>query len=177
MQKRIVITGGPGTGKTMVINELIKRNYFCKTEISRQVTSKAREKGIDQLFLEQPLLFSEMLLEGRVTQFTEAKSTDETLVFFDRGVPDVLSYMDYSNTSYPKSFIEKCNTCNYSQVFLMPPWEDIYTSDSERYENYQQSVQIYTHIKKTYAELGYQIIEVPKMTVNDRVDFILNHIS
>ncbi|MGB1308804.1 MAG: AAA family ATPase, partial [Oceanihabitans sp.] len=27
--KKIVITGGPGTGKSSIINELIKRGYGC----------------------------------------------------------------------------------------------------------------------------------------------------
>ena len=34
--KRIVITGGPGTGKSSIINELKQRNYTCFDEVSRQ---------------------------------------------------------------------------------------------------------------------------------------------
>ena len=34
----------------------------CMEEISRQVTLEAQEKGIEQLFLEDPLMFSEQLL-------------------------------------------------------------------------------------------------------------------
>ena len=75
-QNKIVLIGGPGTGKTSVINELIKRDYFCMPEISRQVTLKAQEKGIDQLFLTEPLLFSKMLLEGREQQFITADKSD-----------------------------------------------------------------------------------------------------
>ncbi|HEX5742987.1 MAG TPA: AAA family ATPase, partial [Flavobacteriaceae bacterium] len=38
MQNKIVITGGPGTGKSTLINELIKRGYNCLEEISRDIT-------------------------------------------------------------------------------------------------------------------------------------------
>jgi len=46
MQQKIVITGGPGTGKSTVIEELIKRNFKCMTEISREVTLNARYRQI-----------------------------------------------------------------------------------------------------------------------------------
>ena len=64
--KRIVITGGPGTGKSSVIQELKIKNYYC-FEISRAVILEARQEGIEQLFLEQPIKFSERLLKGRYT--------------------------------------------------------------------------------------------------------------
>lgn len=174
MQQKIVITGGPGTGKTTVINELIRRNYTCMPEISRQVILNAREKGIEQLFLTEPLLFSQMLLDGRVEQFKQAVNSNNELIFFDRGIPDVHSYMDFLGTTYPELYIAKSNKLRYSSVFLMPPWENIYTSDNERYETYDQSLKIYQHIKKGYHSLGYTIIEVPIGTVKQRTDYIIN---
>ena len=65
----IVIIGGPGTGKSTLIEGLIDKGYCCFPEISRQVTLEAKKQGIEQLFLENPLLFSELLLEGRIDQF------------------------------------------------------------------------------------------------------------
>ena len=66
MQKEIiVIIGGPGTGKSTIIDGLLTKGYCCYPEISREVTLQAKKEGIDQLFLDNPLLFSEMLLEGR----------------------------------------------------------------------------------------------------------------
>ena len=106
--KKIVITGGPGTGKSTLINELIKRGYTCLEEISRQVTLNAKKDGIDQLFLTNPLLFSELLLKGRHQQYREADNLNADLTFFDRGVPDVLAYMDYIGDNYPPSFINAC---------------------------------------------------------------------
>ncbi|MBQ0787779.1 MAG: ATP-binding protein, partial [Oceanihabitans sp.] len=85
--KKIIITGGPGTGKTSIINELVKRGYNCIEEISRQITLKAREDGIEQLFLTEPLLFSELLLKGRKKQFEEANAFKEDFIFLDRGIP------------------------------------------------------------------------------------------
>ncbi|WP_298262269.1 ATP-binding protein [uncultured Lutibacter sp.] len=173
MQKKIVITGGPGTGKSTVIEELAKRNFLCMPEISREVTLNARKKGIEQLFLTKPLLFSEMLLEGRIHQYTDAEIKNNDIVFFDRGIPDVHAYMNYISIDYPKTYIHKSNLYRYNYIFLMPPWEDIYISDNERYENFEQALAIHNHLERTYKELNYNIIEVPTGTVTKRTDFIL----
>lgn len=177
MQKKIVITGGPGTGKSTVIDELIVRQFKCMPEISRQVTLNAREKGIEQLFLTKPLLFSELLLEGRINQYLEAERKNNELVFFDRGIPDVHAYMNYISIDYPSSYITKSNLYRYEYVFLMPPWEEIYISDNERYENFEQALAIHNHLERTYKELNYPIVEVPTGTVQERTDFILANIQ
>lgn len=175
--KKIVITGGPGTGKTSIINELKSRDFICLDEISRQVTLKARQDGIDQLFLTQPLLFSELLLKGREAQFDEAHSKDAEIVFLDRGLPDVLAYMDYIGDKYPKTFVDSCNTNLYDMVFILEPWQEIFTSDSERYENFDQAVKIHHHLLNTYERFNYNLLDVPFGRIEDRTDFILNVVN
>ena len=177
MQKKIVITGGPGTGKSTVIDELHKRNFDCMFEISREVTVKAQNEGINQLFLTQPLLFSELLLKGRVDQYIEASKKECDFVFFDRGIPDVHAYMNYISIDYPELYIEKSNFYRYDFIFLMPPWEEIYITDNERYENFEQALAIHNHLERTYKLLDYPIIEVPKGTVDERIAFILDQIK
>jgi predicted ATPase len=172
--KRIVITGGPGTGKTSIINELLDRGYTCLEEISRQVTLEARQNGIEQLFLTEPLLFSELLIKGRRNQFEKASSLNIAHVFLDRGIPDVLAYMDYAKSMYPQSFIDTCNNSLYDHVFMLSPWEDIFVSDSERYENFNQAEEIHKHLVATYKSFGYILCEVPFGSVEARTDFILS---
>jgi len=177
MQKKIVVTGGPGTGKSTVINELANRNYTCMLEISREVTLNARKNGVEQLFLTKPLLFSELLIEGRVNQYIEAEKNNNEIVFFDRGIPDVHAYMNYISIDYPNSYITKSNLYRYDYVFLMSPWEEIYISDNERYENFEQSLAIHNHLERTYKDLNYNIIEVPFGSISDRANFILETIK
>ncbi len=121
MPKKIVIIGEPGSGKTALISFLKKEGHQCIPEISREITLEAQRQGIEQLFLENPLLFSEKLLEGRLKQFRDTKDLEKTLFFFDRGLPDITAYLDYSNTVYPNYFSETCNKNRYEYVFLLPP--------------------------------------------------------
>lgn len=177
MQQKILLIGGPGTGKTSVLNELIKRDYFCFPEISREVTLKAQQQGIEQMFLAQPLLFSQMLLEGREQQFTDAIKSDSKLVFFDRGIPDIHAYMDYFKTKYPAIFIEKSKQYVYDKVFHFSPWKDIHETDNERYETFEETKAIDVFLMKSYLDLGYNIIDVPFGSIDERTNFVLNSLS
>ncbi|MCX7548565.1 ATP-binding protein [Xanthomarina sp. F1114] len=170
---RIVITGGPGTGKTSLINELTKRGYTCLEEISRQITLDARKEGVEQLFLSDPFLFSQRLLEGRVQQYKTALNLENKLVFLDRGVPDVLAYMDFAEETYPEEFISACKSCKYTQVYVLEPWQEIFISDSERYENFDQAVEIHEQLLNTYKKYHYNLINIPFDTVENRVDYLL----
>ncbi|WP_224490100.1 AAA family ATPase [Robertkochia flava] len=174
--KKIVVTGGPGTGKTTLIESLKQKEYHCLPEISRQVTLEAREQGVEQLFLTDPMLFSRKLMEGRVNQYLQSLQASKELVFFDRGIPDVLAYMDYIGDPYPKEFIKECEKHPYDQVFLLPPWEDIYISDNERYENFDQARRIHDHLQRTYENFGYKLLEVPTGTPEIRRDYIINNL-
>ncbi|AJR03877.1 AAA family ATPase [Siansivirga zeaxanthinifaciens] len=171
--KRIVITGGPSTGKSAIISELLKREYTCLEEISRQVILDAKKKGIDQLFLTNPLLFSELLLEGRQQQFEITNTFETPFTFYDRGIPDIVAYMDFIGATYPTEFTNACKNAVYDTVFILKPWEDIYTVDNERYESFEQALKIHDNLVNTYKNYNYTLIDVPFDTVENRCDFIL----
>lgn len=175
--KRIVITGGPGTGKSSVIKALESYGYPCLHEISRDVILKARKEGYEQLFLEKPLLFSELLLEGRVNQFIEGLEIKNNVVFYDRGLHDVLAYLHYADEKCPREMQVVCKSYSYDLVFILPPWEDIYTTDNERYECFEDAKQIHTHLENTYKNYNYAPIEVPKRSIEERVAYILDKVS
>ncbi|RAJ12384.1 AAA family ATPase [Arenibacter echinorum] len=175
--ERIVITGGPSTGKTSVIEKIEKVGFYCFGEISREITLEARQQGIPQLFVSDPLLFSERIIEGRIRQFQTAKEMDQPIVFYDRGIPDVVAYMDCFGQSYGDHFVESCKNYQYDHVFLLPPWKEIHESDNERYENFEEAERIHTFLEKAYTHYGYKIINVPKETVEGRVTFILNKLK
>ncbi len=174
MPKKIVITGGPGTGKTSLVSFLLKQGYQCMPEISREITVEAQKNGIEQLFLKDPILFSQKLLEGRMKQFHDNQNLKKTFLFFDRGLPDITAYMDYTNTLYPDHFLKTCHSLKYDLVFLLPPWKEIYKQDNERYETFEEAKIIHDYLLKGYEKYGYRVIEIPFGSLENRKEFIFN---
>lgn len=175
--RKIVFAGGPGTGKTATLKALKKAGWCCLEEISRQVTLEAQKEGISQLFLKDPLLFSQRLLDGRIQQFLKADQISSEICFFDRGIPEVSAYMLYKKEPIPPEFKKADKTFRYDMVFLFPIWDSIYQSDNERYENVEEAREIQEFIKKAYESLGYELIHVPRESVTKRVDFIENTVK
>ncbi len=177
-KRKIVITGGPSTGKSTVIEELKNRQYTCFDEVSRDIIKEARKEGIEQLFLTDPLLFSRKLIEGRVKQYHKADNVDDELVFFDRGIPDVNAYLKYSKQEIPQEFEEITRAHPYDRiVFIMPPWDEIFTNDAERYESFNQAQLIHNKLVNYYKELDYYLIFVPFGPVNKRVDYMIDSLK
>jgi predicted ATPase len=85
--------------------------------------------------------------------------------------------MNYFNTTYPAYFIEKSNRFKYTQIFHFSPWEEIHTTDNERYESFEESVKIDTFLAAAYSELGYTLINVPFGSVEERTNFIVKSLS
>ncbi len=176
--RKIVITGGPSTGKSTVIEELKNRNFTCFDEVSRDIIKAAQQDGIEQLYLTDPYLFSQKLIEGRIKQFKEADQLNEPIIFFDRGIPDVNAYLKYSKQDIPPEFETATRRHPYDRiVFIMPPWDEIFTNDAERYENFNQAQLIHNKLVNYYKELGYYLIFVPFGPVHKRVDYIIDSLK
>ncbi|MFN2261692.1 MAG: AAA family ATPase [Psychroflexus sp.] len=175
--KKNLLIGGPSTGKSSVIETLTDYGYWCFPEVSREITLEARQRGIDQLYITDPLKFSEMLLKGRIKQFEDAAALNVHQVFIDRGIPDVTAYMDLFEQDYPENFTKANESHIYDKVFLFPIWNDIYKTDNERFEDLELASKIQKKLINTYEGLGYKLIEVPKARINERIDFILNEIK
>lgn len=183
-KKKVVITGAPGTGKTSIVNGLERKGFHCFHEIIRDMTSKAKEEGQSEEFISNPLVFvddalqfNKDLLHGRALHYNQSLETDEPISFFDRGIPDVLAYMEFFGQTYDQYFIEHCEGHRYDSVFIVPPWKEIYVSDNERLETFEEAEKIHHSLVKIYTQFGYAPIEVPKDAVLNRIDFILERLK
>ena len=173
--KKILITGGPGAGKTSLIYELKKRNFNCEHEIVRSLTIEGKKHGNDQAFLIEPLKFTKKLLDLRINQFNKIQKNEIT--FYDRGVHDTLAYLKYINVNIGDDLIKKCLKIKYNRVFVLPPWEKIYQRDDCRYESFEESIKIFNQIIKTYEYFKMNTIILKQGTIEDRVDKILSYIK
>ena len=115
---KIVISGGPGTGKTSIINELVSIGQIVFHESSREIITRYKKLGHDQLFLSDPVKFSEILLSNRIKQYKDANSFNSKNCFFDRGIPDIVAYLEYKKAAV--NFAYELRTINRFENMLLP---------------------------------------------------------
>ena len=116
-------------------------------------------------------------MKGRVKQYNDSKKIQNDYVFFDRGIPDIIAYLNFKKTRFSNRFLESVKKYRYDLVFLLEPWKDIYSSDQTRYESFDEAVSIDSYIKSTYKESGYNPIIIPKAKLDGRLDFVLDKLN
>lgn len=179
---KIVITGGPGTGKTALIDQLKKKGFLVVPEIIRELTQKLSQDKIENQgsnpleMAQNPIDFNRSLIKARIDQYNKTRGVQD-IVFFDRGIPDVLAYMNFFQQKIPEEFISWTSTHVYDKVFILPPWKEIYQTDAERFESFEQATSLYDSLSKTYEDLGYPIVRVPIGTIEERIKIIFNHMT
>ena len=172
-----VLTGGPGSGKSALIDALARRGHAHMPEAGRAIIREQVATGGRALPWIDPAAFAELMLARDVRSHRKAQHR-HGLVFFDRGIPDVAGYMRLSGLAVPAHMDHAAKTFRYNRhVFIMPPWREIFTQDSERKQDFDEAVRTYEMLAKTYADYGYALIEVPRTPIEQRARFVLQNAS
>nr|WP_102817660.1 AAA family ATPase [Burkholderia ubonensis] len=169
-----VVTGGPGSGKSTLIDALERAGFARSQEAGRGVIR-------DQVAVDGPALpwrdrsaFAELMLGWEMRSYHLARQARGP-VFFDRGVPDVIGYLRLSGLAVPAHAEAAARRFRYHRrVFIAPPWPDIYTQDAERRQDFAEAVRTCDAMVECYASYGYRLIELPRASVKARVRFVLD---
>jgi predicted ATPase len=175
----IIITGGPGAGKTTLLNEMHRSGYKYVPEVARNIIQKQVSTRGDALPWADTKKYRDLMLDKSIESYLSVlPHSSNRMLFFDRGIPDVLAYSKLINLVASEELELATRRYQYNtHVFVLPPWAEIYKTDSERVQDFEDAVKTYKFISETYEQLGYKLIEVPKMGVKQRVVFILKSIS
>ena len=168
---RIALSGAAGTGKTSLIEALEKKGMAVFHEYSRQLTQESVAQGSDVVPWDNLDAFTERVIEKRAEQHAQAASYSGPVVF-DRTVMDSLAYYGRSPEHWKSEWTQLCQDLRYDLVFITPPWREIYTIDSERWESFEHTLGVHEQLMDTYRHFGYTVVLVPKGTVQERVDFV-----
>jgi predicted ATPase len=175
--KLFVVSGGPGAGKTTTLVELEKLGFTCVPEVARQIIQEQIQSGGKALPWDDREAYTALMLRRSVESFKEHTSAAQP-TFFDRGIPDTLCYARLIGLRQTHSMEEACRQYRYApQVFLAPPWKEIYHTDTERRQDFAEAERTYDLMLQTYRECGYQLIELPKAEPTLRAQFILEQIG
>ncbi|MBN9656565.1 MAG: AAA family ATPase [Acidobacteria bacterium] len=169
----VIVTGGPGTGKTTALLELEKRGIRHAPEVARQIIREQVEAGSSALPWADREAYTRLMLQRSVESF-RAHCAVSDLTFADRGLPDTLAYARLIGLKEAGRIERACRRYRYAPVvFVAPPWEAIYRTDSERKQAYEEVRRTHEHVVETYLQCGYELIELPRMSPASRAQFML----
>lgn len=170
MNKRYIITGAPGTGKTSLINALRQHGYSCYDEISRKIIIEEQKNGNDKTPWGDLYGFVDLVCQLTIQELNIPVKQN---TFVDRGLPDAIAYLQAKSFAIPEYLLKfPFKTYYTTTVFLVPFWEEIYVNDPQRPQSSQEALHIHNHILEVYQNLNFTIKILPKVTLTKRVDFI-----
>jgi predicted ATPase len=173
MPKFVVITGGPGSGKTTVIEALARLGHRTVPEAAIQVISDLNvELGLEgqkRWRATHTERFQERVLERQI-ELEEACVQAEGLVFLDRGRLDGLAYLRHFGGQATEGQLKKIDAVSYSRVFLLATLASFGDrAASGRMSKREDSLAIAQEIETVYRERGYELLHLAEMAVEDRV--------
>jgi predicted ATPase len=174
--RNYILTGGPGAGKTTLLRALQNHDFKVSEEASRQIIRQEVAKGSACLPWVDLSCFARKALARMVQLYHRAGPSSE-ITFFDRGIPDIIAYLQAANEPVDEIYYHTLQQHAYHHtVFIAPPWQEIYVNDSERWQTFAEATALYQVIKDTYQSLRFTTLELPKAPVQERIKFVLSHL-
>ena len=155
---KIVITGGPCTGKTTLIERLKIKGYKVIEEVARDVINEEQAKGSDVL-PKDFVKFQYTVIKKQLS--LERGLSDEEIVFLDRSPLDCWGYYKQRGLEPSDEIKGMMNNLNYDLIIYLEPLSH-YEDDDVRSEGREVQLEICNHLKESYEDSGMKMICLPE---------------
>lgn len=170
----VVISGCSGGGKSTLLAELAARGFATVEEPGRRIVAEEMEGGGAALPWVDPEAFARravaMARDDRTWMAGEPGR-----VFFDRGLVDAAVALAACGGEDVAQTMGESRYC--PTVFMTPPWPEIFRADAERRHGFDAALAEYGRLALAYPRLGYEVVEMPRMAVGERADFVLGRLA
>ena len=168
-----VITGGPGSGKSTLIEALARLGHAHSIEAGRAIIQDQTAIDGPALPGRDPLAFAELMLSWELHSHRMARRQTGP-VFFDRGVPDMVGYFHLLGRPVPAHVTQAVERFRYNRrVFLAPFWPAIFRQDAERKQTADEARRTGEAMVSAYSSCGYELVPLPLVSVDERLRFVL----
>jgi predicted ATPase len=118
------------------------------------------------------------MLQETLHAYQQVVEQGEPLVFFDRGVLDLVAYDRRTETVSSPELRRAVESLVYHRmVFVAPPWEEIFCTDRERKQNFTEATAVYDSLVDIYQEFDFDLVILPKTSVPERIAFVLGKVE
>lgn len=182
--RKIVISGGPSTGKTTIfemLNNTFPDAYFvneaAETVIKRETAKQKEDPSYTPIMpVSNYREFVPLVMAQQITN-EEAIPNDADLVIMDRSIIDNLGYLaHYGLSEYENEVHRRIRTCGYTLAFFCD-WLGKVEQNDIRQETYEEGLAIHRHLETAYHESGMPVVHLPAVSVAERLTIITNTIK
>ena len=172
-----VVTGGPGSGKSSLIDAMTRRGFRTMPEAGRAIIHDQVRIGGPALPWADRAIFAELMLGWELRSYHEALASDAP-VLMDRGIPDVVGYLTLCGLPVPAHIEAAAKIHPYNErVFLAPYWGAIFAQDAERKQDFAEAERTFEAVRNAYLGYGYDCVTVPRAPAETRAAFILDRMT
>ncbi|MBX3074704.1 ATP-binding protein [Candidatus Obscuribacterales bacterium] len=166
---RIVITGGPSTGKTTIINLLEVMGQKVVHELATKIIKEGKYlPWVDRVKFQSEVLRRQLAAEAAILDF-------DNPIFLDRGAFDGEAYYIADSLPVPPAF-STIDPSQYDLAFLIEELSFFDQNDVRR-EDLEFTKKISATLEGCYTSRNIRVIRVPAMLPHARVDFIMKHVA
>lgn len=171
--KWYVVTGAPSSGKTALVLEFEKLGYRVIHEVARAYIETQMEQGrtLKEIRADKNS-FENWILHAKIA--IEAELPKDQVIIFDRAIPDSIAYFEVAGLD-AKEAIVKSPRNRYKKVFLLDRLP--YEVDHARIEDSQIAIRLDQSLEQSYKMLGYEVIRVGVMPLEDRLELVLKEME
>ena len=170
MDRFVILSGCSGGGKSTLLEALRLRGHHVVEEPGRRIVTEELNRGGSALPWVDVAAFVRQAIDMSLAD-RKAAAALPGMVFFDRGLIDAASALDHLTGEPALNSYGQLHRYN-KHVFLTPPWPEIYVGDRERRHDLSAAIAEYERLSTDYPSLGYEVHVLPKISVEERADFV-----
>lgn len=171
----VVISGCSSGGKSTLLTELGRRGYITVGEPGRRIVKEELAGDGFALPWVNGTAFARRAIALALADRAAVKGKGGW-AFFDRGLIDAAAALQHLTGEPALTTVGRAHRY-HRRVFLVPPWPEIYITDAERRHSLDAGIAEYQRLLDVYPSLGYEVIILPKVSVPERADFVLNALA
>ena len=178
-QLRYIITGGPGAGKTSIINSLKMLGYLVVPEAATEIIEEGLKNNIEYPWRADD--YHIRMYELISKRQKEVQNSSKSIAFFDRGHLDGISYILLQKRTLYQYVVDcvqaSINTQYFNKMVFFIDSLGFVIPGPARTEDLKESLQKAHCLEQNYRAMGYEIIHITPGPVEERTQLIIDYIT
>lgn len=171
----LVLSGTTSSGKTTISSFFEQLGYPTVPDLTRVYIDTLLKEGhtIEQIRSDKSMFFNNvhkyrLWWENKLSLYADVP------IVFDRAAPETIAYARVDGFG-ESNLWETAKKYRYQTVFMPQPLA--FVPDGMRNNDPKRRLRVFDELKNVYTHLGYEIIEIPVLSIEKREVFTQQHLN